>query len=185
MRRRAIVLASSVLIISFVLTSCEGMFDDYEMDFDSDYIEVEFVIPPVSDTGYFSFPSEMLTTNIDSLLEEEGLNKDAITSVTVKNLIIETSDSATTFDSFSSFEASVRYESDDILFAYQDTIPLGTTSLDCKYVDVDLSTYVLVPEFQLVLGCELIAPIERVMIIKGKVKFKVTAKIADALSETD
>ncbi len=176
------ILGVVVVALSLLYTSCEGLFDELGIDFDSDYVVVEFTIPPVSDTGYYSFPSEEVTTNIDSLLEAKGMTEDDILSVTIKDIILEIKDGAENFDAFSYVEASVLFDSEEMKFAYLDTIPKGVSALDCKYINDDLSPYVMVPEFQLVAGGQVIAPIEEIMTITGKVKFTVQTSVSSALS---
>ena len=171
--------------LSILFTSCEGLFEDFGINFDSDYVIVDFVIPPTSDTGYYSFPSEAVTTNIDSLMEAQGMTEDDILSIEIKDVIIEIKSGGENFNAFSYVEASARYDSSEMIFAYQDTIPQDVSTLKCKYIKDDLSPYVMVPEFQLVASGLVISPIEDSLVITGKVKFNVQTTFTNSADEEE
>lgn len=172
-----------VILSGVVFTSCEELLD-FGVNVDTDYTYVDFVIEPTADTGERVFSSNVMQTNLDSLLEGTDVTRQEVSSIILKEAIIElqNEDPAITFDSFKNVEATIEAVGlPEIVVAYVDTVPEGIKSMPCKVTNKELIEYLEGNEYILRARGESISPIGDTLYIQGKLKFSVTTDIAETL----
>lgn len=185
MKRMRIFSISLLFLSAILMSSCEEMMD-FGVSVETDYTHVDFVVEPTDEVGEAVFSTNVMDNTLDSLLDGTDIRRENITSIVLKEVIIElqNDDPEVTFDCFSRVEATIESNGlSEIVIAYLDSVPPGATSLSCDIKNTELLPYFEGTEYILRARGKSVSPIEDTLYIHGKLKFSVVNNAASELFE--
>ncbi len=172
--------ALGLMILSGFMQSCEDLLGDL-LDFDTGYYSVNFTINEEDEIGAYVWAQEAIRSDIDSLLDKNGLSRDNIDEVTIKEVIflINNEDTSYNFNPIKSAKASLSADKViERIVAEVDDVPDGVREIvfdDLK--DTDVKAYLLSSEFKLKTSGVIDEPITDAIDVKAKIRFKISAKL--------
>lgn len=172
-----------VVLNGVMFSSCEELMD-FGVNVDTDYTYVDFVVEPTDNIGENVFSTSVIKSSLESMLEDSEVSKDDVSSVSIKEAIIEmkNDDPAITFDYFSRVEATIQVDGlPEIVVAFVDSIPTGSRNIKCDVTNEELLGYLEGNEYMLRARGVSVMPVTDTLYIEGKLKFSVTTDIAETL----
>lgn len=173
-----------IIIMALIIASfsgCEELMDQFGINFKSDYYAFNFTIDPEEATiGDFKFKEKVYMSDLDSILDENDLDKDNLKSVELHELTLEIVNPNTdiNFDMVEHFELYILSGSHpELLVAEVSSVPTGTRVLTFLILDKELKKYLDEDSYTIKLMGELNDIPAEIVEVEGKLRFKFTGGI--------
>jgi ribosome maturation factor RimP len=172
----------SITVILFLLSAgCEEILSDL-LTFDSDYYIIDFEVDPIDKTGYHIFTEEIAKSDLDSLLEANGVSKEKLEEVHVKEAVLKITDSdaSITFDPLEKISVTIYTEElKEKTIISIDHIPDGSRELEPVLDEDDIKDYLFEDEFILSAIGVLEERTYKTIPVQAKVKFEFRAGLKE------
>ena len=166
-----------ITAVSFFAVSCElvDKLTQFDMDYDSSFT-VNSGIPA---NIPFDIVTPVIQTNSESTFEEEKTAKNLIEEISLKELrLVITTPADANLDFLNKIELYIKADGmDEVMIAWADNIPAGTTDLNMEVESVNLKGFLLADEYQLRIKTTTDEPITKDIDIDIKSVFHVNASI--------
>jgi len=142
MNKRFILIPLLIMIFSFI-NSCDEHVDDL-LTFDSEEYCVEFTIDPLDRAGLHIFTEEALQSDLDSLMEANGVTKEKLESAHLKDAKVEimNSNESLNFDILDLVKFTLYTDSlGESTVAEIDSIPKGVRILNLEVYGEDVQAF--------------------------------------------
>ena len=157
---------------------CEEILDKIAIDFKSGYYDFDFTVNPDDiETGVYTFNEEAYKSDLDSLLDENDLDKDNLKSVELDELTLEiiNNNIDITFDGIENFELYISATGmPEILIAKIESVPPGTRTLNFSIEGKELKEYLEKDMYTIRLKGSISEIPSGVVQIDGKLRFAFT-----------
>jgi hypothetical protein len=152
--------------------SCDELLGDL-INFDGDYYVMDFTIQPTSQTGLQVFNSETFDSELDTILSNHNLTRDQLTSVTLKEALLDITSEDKDFDFVDYLEITLESPGlDSKTIAWEDTIPDNQSEVTLTLTEDDLQNYLSAEEFTLAAKGFINTAIAEAVPVQAKVKFR-------------
>lgn len=165
-----------VVVGIFSLMSCEDFLNDLGVEVESNEVTVDFQVLPTDYIGDTTFASNLMESDFDAAIEEAGVSAEDVQSISLKEAVIEISntDTTITFDYFEFVEATISVDGmEELVIASADSIPQGSRSIECSVSNSDLMDYVTAPEYTISARGKNSKAIDKELNIRGTLKFSI------------
>jgi hypothetical protein len=134
-----LLIISGSLLIS--ITGCSKLLDKVtEQTVTTEYTDVDFTVNPGT-AGTYSENTEVVTPNLDSILQYEGYDAGKVKSVKISDALIEATDGVN-FDPFESFLVTLEASGKPVVkIAEATTVPAGVTEVTLTKEGVNVIDY--------------------------------------------
>jgi hypothetical protein len=135
-------LLSAIAGLLFVFTSgCSKLLDKVtEQTVTTDYTNVDFTVN-AGTIGTYTETIEVVTPNLDSILQNEGFDQGKVTSIKISDALVEANDDGN-FDPFASFLITLEATGQTgVKVAEATTIPTGASEVELTKEGVNLIEY--------------------------------------------
>ena len=166
------ILISLAVMVGIVSTGCEELFGDL-LKFDTNYYGYDITIEPSDTLGLLTFTEEVITGDLDPVLQENGVSRDNLKSAILKEGKAKIQTMGFTFDPVSDIELHISSEGlGSKKIAWLDPIPEGATEITLELTGDDLKDYLLADEFTIMAVGTLTSQVESEVVIRAEVKFE-------------
>jgi hypothetical protein len=176
MKRSANLLAilCSLLIC---LPGCSKLLDKAtEQTITTDYTDFDFTVDPGA-SGTYSESFEVVTPNLDSILQYEGYDAGKVKSVEISDALVEVTDNGN-FDPFESFLVTLEATGKPVVkIAEAISVPTGVTEISLKKEGVNLTDYLKSFHYTLKVKTVLDQAIEVQRKLQAKVKYEIKVSL--------
>ena len=161
-----------ILLLSIiVIGGCENLLD---FTFETDYSSVDFIVNP-EEAGNYVESYKVLSTDLDSIIEEEGHNLADLESVKIHEATAEIIDGRGNFDPVGSIEITIEATGLPIItLASKDNVPDGLTFSTLDVYEGELKDYLKADSYKLTIILFLDEDLEESMKVRAKLKYKMT-----------
>ncbi len=164
----------TLLLIIIVIGGCENLLD---FTFETDYSSVDFIVNP-EEKGNYVESYKMLSTDLDSIIKEEGHNLADLESVKLHEATAEVIEDGGNFDPVESIEIIIEATGlPAITLASKDNVPDGLTFSTLDVYTGELKDYLKADSYKLTIKLFLDEDLEESMKIRAKLKYKITLGI--------
>jgi hypothetical protein len=163
-----------LLLAIIVIGGCENLLD---INIDTDYSRVVFVVNP-DEAGNYVESYKMLSTDLDSIVKEEGHNLADLESVKLKEARAEVISPGGNFDPVGSIAIIIEATGlPAVTLASKDDVPDGLTSSTLEVYTGELKDYLKAKSYKLTIKLYLDENLEEQMTIRAELKYKLTLGI--------
>ena len=163
---------SAILAIS--MTSCEWFESMFDFSFTTGYEEIPFTVDP-SNAGEYTFVEELMQSELEAEIEENGGDISNLKDVTIKEAVLEVLTPGQNLDAFEWIEVYVSTQNhSDILVGSVQNISNGLLSVDLELTDESLKEILQEEEYIVTvigsLGEDLLVEVDLVVKVKYEVE---------------
>ena len=163
-----------LLLAIIVIGGCENLLD---INIESDYTGVVFIVDP-EEAGNYAESYKMLSTNLDSIVKEEGHNLADLESVKLKEATAEVISPGKNFDAVGSIELIIEATGlPAVTLAEKMSVPDGLTFSTLDVYDGELIDYIKADSYKLTIKLYLDEDLVEQMTIRAELKYKLTLGI--------
>lgn len=160
----------AVFIIGIMAYACDELAG--LVNFDGDYYVMNFTLEPTDVTGDQNLTVDHFQPRLDSLLNEYGLDRESLDSVTVSEAMVEVVTEGVNFDFLNSLEVTIQTgDGEPKVIAWTDAIDEGVTLINLSLSEDEIKDFLLEDQFTLKLNGFVNAAITEPVDIVAKVKF--------------
>jgi hypothetical protein len=170
-RSLKLLVISGCLLIAF--TGCSKLLDNMtEQTVTTEYTDFDFTVDPGA-AGTYTEKIEVVTPNLDSILQYEGYDQGNVKSIIISDALVEATDDGN-FDPFESF--LVTFEAtgkQSVKVAEATSVPTGVTEVALTKAGVDITDYLKSYHLTIKVKSVLDQNIEVQRNLQAKVKFEI------------
>ncbi len=164
----------TLLLTIIVIGGCENLLD---FTFETDYSRVDFIVNP-EEAGNYVESYKMLSTDLDSIIKEEGHNLADLESVKLHEATAEVISSGGNFDAVGSIEIIIEATGlSAITLASKSSVPDGLTFSTLDVYDGELKDYLKADSYKLTIKLFLDEDLVAPMTIRAELKYKITVGV--------
>jgi hypothetical protein len=174
MKRSLLSLSFMIALLLGITVSCDLFDNVLDINFDTDYVEVTFTVNP-SEAGPYTFTQEILQSDLQQQIEDNGGSIGNLKSVNIKEVVIEVASAGRDLNAFDQFDVFMSAASiDEIKVASVGTIPDGATSAALQIEQSDVKKFLNEDEYTVKISGELGEAITEPINLVAKIKYEVT-----------
>ncbi len=163
-----------LLLAIIVIGSCENLLD---INIETDYSRVVFIVDP-EEAGNYVESYKMLSTDLDSIVKEEGHDLADLESVKLKEATAEVISPGGSFDPVGSIEIIIEATGlPAVTLASKTSVPDGLTFSTLDVYDGELKDYLKADSYKLTIKLLLDEDLLEQMTIRAELKYKLTIGI--------
>jgi hypothetical protein len=163
-----------LLLAIVVISSCENLLD---FTFETDYSRVDFIVNP-EEKGNYVESYKMLSTDLDSIVKEEGHNLADLESVKLHEATVQVIGGSGNFDPVGSITIIIEATGlPAITLASKDNVPDGLTFSTLDIYKDELKDYLKADSYKLTIKLFLDEDLVDPMTIRAELKHKITVGI--------
>ena len=163
-----------LLLTIIVIGGCENLLD---FTFETDYSRVDFIVNP-EEAGNYVESYKMLSTDLDSIIKEEGHSLADLESVKLHSATAQVISAGGNFDPVGSIDIIIEATGlPAIVLASKDNVPDGITFSTLDVYDGELKDYLKAKSYKLTIKLYLDEDLEEQMTIRAELKHKITLGI--------
>jgi hypothetical protein len=163
-----------LLLAIIVIGGCENLLD---FTFETDYSRVDFIVNP-EEAGNYVESYKMLSTDLDSIIKEEGHDLADLESVKLHDARVEVLSAGGNFDPVGSIEIIIEATGlPAVTLASKDNVPDGLTSSTLDVYTGELKDYLKAKSYKLTIKLFLDEDLVDPMTIRAELKHKITLGI--------
>ena len=160
-------------LLLIVTGGCEKLLNKMvEQTITTDYFDIDFTVNP-SASGTYSEALEIVTPNLDSLLQYEGFDQGQVNSIKITDALVEVV-SEGNLDPFGSFLITLEASGKDaVTVAEATSVPTGITEIALIKKSVNLSDYLKSYHYTIKVSAVLDQNLETQMNLQAKVRYEI------------
>ena len=163
-----------LLLAIIVIGSCENLLD---ITIETDYSRVDFIVDP-EEAGNYVESYKMLSTDLDSIVKEEGHDLADLESVKLKEATAEVISAGGNFDPVGSIAIIIEATGlPAVTLASKTSVPDGLTFSTLDVYDGELKDYLKADSYKLTIKLFLDEDLLDQMTIRAELKYKITLGI--------
>jgi hypothetical protein len=176
MKRSTIILALSCSVL-ICLPGCNKLIDKVtEQTVTTEYTDFDFTVDPGA-AGTYSESIEVVTPNLDSIMQYEGYDAGKVKSVVISDALVEVTDNGN-FDPFESFLVTLEATGKPgVKIAEATSVPTGVTEISLKKEGVNLTDYLKSFHYTIKVKTVLDQAIEVQRNLQAKVKYEIKVSL--------
>ena len=170
--KKGISILSVTAFLVFAVCSCEKLLDKVGVTIDSGYTYVDFTVNPDQAGTYFE-TIEVVSSDLDSIIEAEGQNVGELNSVKIKDAGIQVMDGGN-LDPFESFAITLEAPGKAVVTVAEGTsVAAGLTEISLVSDEVDLTDYLKSDQYTIKVKTVLDQDLETPRMLRAKVRFAI------------
>jgi len=170
---KKLLLSAFAGLLLIVTVGCEKLLNKMvEQTITTDYFDIDFTVNP-SGSGTYSEALEIVTPNLDSLLQYEGFDQGQVNSIKITDALVEVV-SEGNLDPFGSFLITLEASGKDaVTVAEATSVPTGITEIALIKKSVNLSDYLKSYHYTIKVSAVLDQNLETQMNLQAKVRYEI------------
>jgi len=155
------------------ISGCSKLLDKMtEQTVTTEYTDVDFIVEPGA-SGTYSENIEVVTPNLDSILQYEGYDAGKVKSVKISDALVEATDGVN-FDPFGSFLVTIEASGQPVVkIAEAATVPTGVTEVALTKEGVNVIDYLKSFHYTIKVKTMLDQNLEVQRNLRAKVKYEI------------